>query len=323
MIKLTQEQSKFVEDNHGLIYSFIHKYKLDIDEWYDLCAIGLIKAVQAYDSEKGSFSTLAYKCMFNEMTKELVYKTRHYPETLSIDLEYHSDKGDPFTLLDVYDNHDTKIEDIVLDNVYLNELKIFFYDNLRTDKQKKVIELLFDGKDKDCALKEAGLTSEAFSQAIDKIYKKYVRRFGSENTKNSKRKQKILNQSQIKYNASETLVIKKDSTLKTMNAKKRKSKPFSKGFNVGDKIRPLNYIYSYTIKARDDRYIICTRKTKSSSNTDYFIIDLKEKVYGQDNMIFAPCYDTEEDCQQRLKELQNNQMAVSKKYGTKLNFEVA
>lgn len=60
------EHTRMVEENHNLIYGFLHKYKLS-EDFYGDAAIGLCKAAQSYDESKGSsFATYAYKCMFNE-----------------------------------------------------------------------------------------------------------------------------------------------------------------------------------------------------------------------------------------------------------------
>ena len=66
---MTKEQQKLVEENHGLIYSFLAKYNLPIEEYYDLAAIGLCKASITYQN-KTTFSTYAYKCMFNEVMQD-------------------------------------------------------------------------------------------------------------------------------------------------------------------------------------------------------------------------------------------------------------
>lgn len=66
IIKLNTEQKKLVEDNHDLIYGFMIKRNLDFDTWYDICAIALCKAGVIYDGSS-RFSTLAYKCMYNEV----------------------------------------------------------------------------------------------------------------------------------------------------------------------------------------------------------------------------------------------------------------
>lgn len=190
--KLTPEQAKFVEDNHSLIYSFLHKYKLPEDEWYDLCAIGLIKAAIAYEPEKGEFYSLAYTYMFKDMRNELMHRTRYFPENLSIDHEYENFKdGETYTILDLYGS-DINIEDDVVSNIYIEEMRQFFNENLKIDKHKKVIELIFEGKGKDEAAKEVGVSREAVDQAIDRIYLKCVKELDLYYIKHGKRRKKII-----------------------------------------------------------------------------------------------------------------------------------
>lgn len=55
-IKLTEEQSKLVEDNHSLIYWYINLKGLNQDEWYDLLAIELCKAVQKHNKDKSGIA---------------------------------------------------------------------------------------------------------------------------------------------------------------------------------------------------------------------------------------------------------------------------
>ena len=71
MIQITEEQRKLVEENHNLIYSFLQKYNLAIDEYYGLASIGLCKAGKTYNGDKSNFSTYAYKCMFTTVMGEL------------------------------------------------------------------------------------------------------------------------------------------------------------------------------------------------------------------------------------------------------------
>ena len=66
MEHLTSTQQKMVEDNHKLIYGAAHKYKINLEEYYDVLAIGLCKAAMAFDETKGQFSTFAYIIMLNE-----------------------------------------------------------------------------------------------------------------------------------------------------------------------------------------------------------------------------------------------------------------
>lgn len=64
---MTLEQQQFAEDNHNLIYSFIHSKGLPVDEFYDIVAIGYVKAVATFDPSKSKFSIYAYSCMLNEV----------------------------------------------------------------------------------------------------------------------------------------------------------------------------------------------------------------------------------------------------------------
>ena len=65
--RLTEEQKELVTKNHDLIYAYAHKKNISIDEYYDVLAIGLCKAAKTFDKNKGMFSTLAYRCMENEL----------------------------------------------------------------------------------------------------------------------------------------------------------------------------------------------------------------------------------------------------------------
>lgn len=58
---------RIITENHNLIYSFLSRYNYSIDEYYDLAAIGLVKAVKTYNPEKGKLSSWAYKIMYNEV----------------------------------------------------------------------------------------------------------------------------------------------------------------------------------------------------------------------------------------------------------------
>lgn len=70
---MTDKQRELAEQNHNLIYDFMRKRNLDEEEYYGIVAIGLCKAATNYNHKKGEFSTLAYKCMDNEVAGHLKY----------------------------------------------------------------------------------------------------------------------------------------------------------------------------------------------------------------------------------------------------------
>lgn len=65
--QLNKEQQNLVVENHKLIYFYAHKMNLDLEEYYDLLAIGLCKAALTYEENKGKFSGYACACMQNEL----------------------------------------------------------------------------------------------------------------------------------------------------------------------------------------------------------------------------------------------------------------
>jgi len=46
---LTEQEKKFAEKNHGLVYDFLHKRCYSIDEYYNVVIPGYLKAVQIYN----------------------------------------------------------------------------------------------------------------------------------------------------------------------------------------------------------------------------------------------------------------------------------
>lgn len=85
---LNKKQKELVELNYKLIFSFLNKKELSIEDYYSFAAIGLCNAAKDFNKKECSFSTLAYKYMDNEVIgeirKELRYK-RNYAHSISIE----------------------------------------------------------------------------------------------------------------------------------------------------------------------------------------------------------------------------------------------
>lgn len=73
-VPLTEEQRQLAEENHGLIYSFAHKYGLNIDDWYGALAIGYLRGIADWDPKRGALST----CVFNKMLSVYGLEARKY-----------------------------------------------------------------------------------------------------------------------------------------------------------------------------------------------------------------------------------------------------
>jgi hypothetical protein len=88
---------------------------------------------------------------------------------------------------------------------------------------------------------------------------------------------------------------------------------------VGGKVKFLNDRCKYTVQARSERYIICTRKFIKT--VMYTIVDLQEQIRGTDNLVFGMGYESKEDCEDNLKRLVDGEMEVSHRNRVKLDVE--
>lgn len=137
VMKLTESQSKLVEQNHNLIYGFARKYNLDIEEWYGILALALCKAALSFDSEKAKFSTLYYLCASQMVSAEKrKWRTqKRIPQDLFVSLDEPLDDNE-LTLK-------TYLADTRIDFVRDLELKDQLFILLKTlsERDKRIFEL--------------------------------------------------------------------------------------------------------------------------------------------------------------------------------------
>ena len=161
IVPLTDEQRELAERNHNLIYKFAYKRNILIDEYYGILAIGLCKAAQIYDSDKGMFSSVAFRCMENELCMywRSLQKKSCIPNELiySIDSDGKSFKepfdSQPFINLE-YD-------------IMIEELKDILNDN-----EMNIIKMLLDGKIQSEIAEKMGCKRQNVGYYIKEIKKK-------------------------------------------------------------------------------------------------------------------------------------------------------
>lgn len=143
MIYITEEQKELVEKNHNLIYSFLQKQHLSVEDWYGLAAIGLCKAAITFNKEISSFSTYAFKCMFthvySEKRKELQARTIPFNQIVYYQTQINDDNGNETNFMNYIPSKEN-VEDTVLSSVIFDE-----YNKLLTDRDKKIFTLFRDG----------------------------------------------------------------------------------------------------------------------------------------------------------------------------------
>lgn len=91
---------------------------------------------------------------------------------------------------------------------------------------------------------------------------------------------------------------------------------------VGDKVYIPQEKRPYTVRARDERYIICTKPDNIRHSVWYFIVDLVDKWRAPDDRVFCMGYETDEDCNERLAELQSGKIGLSTRRGIPLDIDI-
>lgn len=145
MKKLTEEQQKLVAENHNLIYSFLHHYHFEIEEFYDIAAIGLCRAAANFDASRGNaFSTYAYKAMYSQILlfkrQEKNKKAIPPHQIISYDSEVSNEEGDTSFFVNSIASKENLEKEVVF--------TVFFEDyvqSLKNEKDKKILELLEKG----------------------------------------------------------------------------------------------------------------------------------------------------------------------------------
>ena len=118
LYKAGDEDAKniLVERNMRLVVHVVKKYSTqwgDSDDLISIGAIGLIKAVTTYDSDKASrFATYAAKCVQNEVLMYL--RSNKKINNVSIDEPIGHDKeGNSISLIDILESEDRDIDETV------------------------------------------------------------------------------------------------------------------------------------------------------------------------------------------------------------------
>ena len=86
-----------------------------------------------------------------------------------------------------------------------------------------------------------------------------------------------------------------------------------KRIKAGDSVRLIGERIPYKVRCVGSRYAICTKPFNLKHTVQYFIIDNKKEIRGPDDRVFCAGYETKEQCIERLNELENGEMEVSKR----------
>lgn len=141
--KLTESEKKFAEENHNLVYGFLHRYKYSIEEYYNIVIFGYLKGVQVYHRRKDlqskyDFPFIAWQYMRSEIGNNLrtknSQKRKSEQTVISLDAEYNN-------IEDFYNVLGGKSAE----NDVMEKLLVADIMGILTEVQRKIAELKIDG----------------------------------------------------------------------------------------------------------------------------------------------------------------------------------
>lgn len=159
-----------------MIYSFLYKYHLDVEEWYDIAAIGLCKAANTYNNDKSRFSTYAYKCMYTTiiMEKRKENAMRTIPQNQIVYYENQVNESSKDNDTSTFLNYIPSKQDI--ENETISALSLENIENELVGNKKKVFLLLREGYTQCEISKIIGISKQRVSKIKQEITEKYYTR---------------------------------------------------------------------------------------------------------------------------------------------------
>lgn len=158
---MTSETKELVTENHNLIFHFLNKRNMSMEEWYDVLAIALCNAAETFDENKSKFATYALKCMSYAVCKELQLQEHLNRKINKTTYSYEEKiKGELF-------NRDDATVQSILPNTFNTEIEaitnVIFLDcyNQLCNRDREIISMLADGYNMKEIGRKFGITSEA------------------------------------------------------------------------------------------------------------------------------------------------------------------
>lgn len=91
-------------------------------------------------------------------------------------------------------------------------------------------------------------------------------------------------------------------------------------YSKGDKVQFAEEKTKYTVRACNDRYLICTRSYNPKKTVIYCIVDLVDDIRSTNDYVFNPYdYVLDVDCEKSLTDLIAGEYKLSRRKSLQLN----
>ena len=140
---LNDVEKRLSEEHHGLVYSFLHRHGYSIEEFYNICVFGYLKAIQIYNRredlrKKYQFAFICEQYMRAEIKDHFRVQNaqKRTPTETIISLDAnHTETDNLYNLVD-----GKSVEDELMESELLEEL----LENL-SEVQRDILKLKLEG----------------------------------------------------------------------------------------------------------------------------------------------------------------------------------
>lgn len=176
-------RNTLVEYNLRLVAHIIKKYnnlERDIDDLLSIGTIGLIKAINTYDMNKGSrLATYASRCIENELLMMLRQERKCSKEFSLYDPIGTDKEGNEINLLDIVESKGTDIAEHVIQKDNVRQLYSFLYSRL-SKRELEIILLRYGLPDASpCTQREVAKIMNISRSYVSRIEKKALAKLRS------------------------------------------------------------------------------------------------------------------------------------------------
>lgn len=138
---MTSDQEKLVRENMGYVVTLAHQYRSDILSTDDLVSegsIGLMKAAEKYDSERGKIFVTFAAPYIRRAIEAAINRTATSTEVRSTDESLPIGSRNNYTLLNVLEDPNAKKADAIVEEDTLNDDLLACLDILNEREQEVV-----------------------------------------------------------------------------------------------------------------------------------------------------------------------------------------
>lgn len=164
---LTEMEKRMAEENHNLVYSFLHRHRYSIEEFYNVVIFGYLHGIQTYNRredlrEKYQLAFICERYMSvaigNYFRKENAQKRKPMEITVSLDVNY-AETDNFYNLVG-----GKSVEDEVLELKQVDEMMENF-----SEVQRDILKLKLEGFDNKEVYSLLEISSSTFYKEMNRI----------------------------------------------------------------------------------------------------------------------------------------------------------